>query len=91
MGPTEKGRKEAERRRIDAEGKAKANKILSASITNNILREKGISATIELAKSSNFPEVTAIIKFNNSIGVQFHPEKSQNSGKTFFLNILNKI
>lgn len=45
----------------------------------------------KLAKSSNFPEVTAIIKFNNSIGVQFHPEKSQNSGKTFFLNILNKI
>ena len=45
----------------------------------------------KLAKSSNFPEVTAIIKFNNSIGVRFHPEKSQNSGKTFFLNILNKI
>ena len=49
----EKEKKEAERRRIDAEGKAKANKILSASITDNILREKGISATIELAKSSN--------------------------------------
>tara|TARA_R110002096_G_scaffold378222_7_gene572153 strand:- start:27868 stop:28710 length:843 start_codon:yes stop_codon:yes gene_type:complete len=49
----EKEEKEAERRRIDAEGKAKANKILSASITDNILREKGISATIELAKSSN--------------------------------------
>lgn len=49
----EKEQKEAERRRIDAEGKAKANKILSASITDNILREKGISATIELAKSNN--------------------------------------
>lgn len=49
----EKETKEAERRRIDAEGKAKANKILSASITDNILREKGISATIELAKSNN--------------------------------------
>lgn len=49
----DKEQKEVERRRIDAEGKAKANKILSASITNNILREKGISATIELAKSSN--------------------------------------
>ncbi|KAA3651632.1 MAG: prohibitin family protein [Bacteroidetes bacterium] len=49
----EKEKKEAERRKIDAEGKAEANKILSASITDNILREKGISATEELAKSSN--------------------------------------
>ncbi|MCB0802995.1 MAG: prohibitin family protein [Flavobacteriales bacterium] len=49
----EKEKKEAERRKIDAEGKAAANKILSASITDNILREKGISATEELAKSSN--------------------------------------
>lgn len=49
----EKEKKEAERRRIDAEGKATANRILSASITDNILREKGISATEELAKSSN--------------------------------------
>ena len=45
----------------------------------------------KLAKSSNFPEVTGIIKLNNSIGVQFHPEKSQNSGENFVLNILNKI
>jgi regulator of protease activity HflC (stomatin/prohibitin superfamily) len=49
----QKEKKEAERRRIDAEGKATANRILSASITDNILREKGISATEELAKSSN--------------------------------------
>jgi len=49
----EKEKKEAERRRIDAEGKAAANRILSASITENILKEKGISATEELAKSSN--------------------------------------
>lgn len=49
----EKEKKEAERRRIDAEGKAEANRILSASITDNILREKGISATEELAKSPN--------------------------------------
>jgi len=49
----QKEKKEAERRRIDAEGKAAANKILSASITDNILREKGISATEELAKSNN--------------------------------------
>lgn len=49
----EKEKKEAERRKIDAEGKAEANRILSASITNNILKEKGISATEELAKSPN--------------------------------------
>jgi regulator of protease activity HflC (stomatin/prohibitin superfamily) len=49
----EKEKKEAERRKIDAEGKAAANLILSASITDKILREKGISATEELAKSPN--------------------------------------
>lgn len=49
----EKEKKEAERRKIDAEGKAAANKILSESITDNILREKGISATEELSKSPN--------------------------------------
>lgn len=49
----EKEKKEAERRKIDAEGKAAANRILSASITDEILREKGISATEELAKSPN--------------------------------------
>jgi|SRR5690554_774607 len=49
----EKEKKEAERRKIDAEGKATANKILSASITENILKEKGIIATQDLAKSNN--------------------------------------
>lgn len=49
----EKEKKEAERRKIDAEGKAAANLILSASITENILKEKGISATEQLAKSPN--------------------------------------
>lgn len=49
----EKEKKEAERRKIDAEGKAEANRILSASITDKILKEKGISATEELAKSPN--------------------------------------
>jgi prohibitin 1 len=45
--------KEAERRRIDAEGKAAANRILSASLTDKILTEKGILATEALAKSPN--------------------------------------
>jgi len=44
---------EAERQRIDAEGKAKANIILSASLTDKILKEKGIEATKDLASSPN--------------------------------------
>ena len=45
--------KEAERQRIEAEGKATANRVLSASITSNILRDKGIEATLRLAESTN--------------------------------------
>ncbi len=49
----QKAQKEAERQRIDAEGKAAANRILSQSLTDKILKEKGIQATLELAKSPN--------------------------------------
>ncbi len=45
--------KESERQKIEAQGKARANDILSASLTDKILREKGIQATLELAKSAN--------------------------------------
>ena len=45
--------KEAEKVRIEAQGKADANKILSASLTDKILQDKGIDATIELSKSPN--------------------------------------
>jgi regulator of protease activity HflC (stomatin/prohibitin superfamily) len=48
-----KAKQEAIRQRIDAEGKAKANLILSASLTDKILKEKGIEATKELANSPN--------------------------------------
>jgi regulator of protease activity HflC (stomatin/prohibitin superfamily) len=48
-----KAEQEAERQRIDAEGKAIANQILSASLTDKILTEKGIQATLELSKSPN--------------------------------------
>ena len=48
-----KAKKEAERQRIDAEGKAAANRILSASLTDKILQEKGIQATVDLASSPN--------------------------------------
>jgi regulator of protease activity HflC (stomatin/prohibitin superfamily) len=49
----EKETKEAERRRIEAEGKAAANRIISNSLTDKILREKGIEATLKLANSPN--------------------------------------
>ena len=49
----EKASKEAQRQIIEAQGKADANKILSASLTDKILRDKGIEATLELAKSPN--------------------------------------
>lgn len=49
----EKAQKEAKRQRIDAEGKAAANRILSESLTDKILKEKGIQATLELANSPN--------------------------------------
>jgi len=46
-------RKEAERKIIEAQAKADANKILNASLTDKILQDKGIEATLELAKSPN--------------------------------------
>ena len=49
----ERAKQEAERQRIEAEGKAAANKIISASLTEKILKEKGIEATERLAGSNN--------------------------------------
>ncbi|HOY13169.1 MAG TPA: prohibitin family protein [Saprospiraceae bacterium] len=46
-------RKEAERRIIEAKAKADANQILNASLTDKILKDKGIEATLDLAKSAN--------------------------------------
>ncbi len=48
-----KASKEAERQKIEAVGKATANRILSASLTDKILRDKGIEATLQLASSAN--------------------------------------
>ncbi|WBU89134.1 prohibitin family protein [Cellulophaga omnivescoria] len=46
-------KKEAEKVTIEAQGKANANKILSASLTDKILQDKGIDATIKLSESPN--------------------------------------
>ena len=49
----EKAQKEAEKQRIEAQGKADANKILSASLNDWILKDKGIEATLKLSESPN--------------------------------------
>jgi len=48
-----KAAKEAQKQIIEAKGKADANRILSASLTDKILRDKGIDATLKLAASPN--------------------------------------
>jgi regulator of protease activity HflC (stomatin/prohibitin superfamily) len=55
----EKAKKEAERQKIEAEGKATANRIISASLTAKILQENGIEATLKLAESPN-PKVVIV-------------------------------
>jgi regulator of protease activity HflC (stomatin/prohibitin superfamily) len=49
----QKAKKEAEKQRIEAQGKADANQILNSSLTDKILKDKGIEATLEMAKSPN--------------------------------------
>ena len=45
--------KEAEKVIIEAQGKADANRILSASLNDKILQDKGIEATVKLSESPN--------------------------------------
>ncbi|MDG1014085.1 MAG: SPFH domain-containing protein, partial [Flavobacteriaceae bacterium] len=45
--------KEAEKQVIEAQGKADANRILSASLNDKILQDKGIEATVKLSESPN--------------------------------------
>lgn len=49
----DKEQSEAERKRIAAEGEAVANKIINNSLTPELLKMRGIEATLELAKSPN--------------------------------------
>ena len=49
----DKEKSEAERKRIAAEGESRANNIINNSLTNNLLKMRGIEATLELAKSPN--------------------------------------
>ncbi|MBN2668061.1 MAG: prohibitin family protein [Bacteroidales bacterium] len=49
----EKEKSEAERKRIAAEGESRANNIINNSLTTNLLKMRGIEATLELSKSPN--------------------------------------
>ncbi len=49
----EKETKEAERKRIEAEGESAANNIINASLTPSLLKMRGIEATLKLAESPN--------------------------------------
>lgn len=49
----DKEKSEAERKRIAADGEAIANKIINSSLTPELLKMRGIEATLELAKSPN--------------------------------------
>jgi regulator of protease activity HflC (stomatin/prohibitin superfamily) len=49
----DKERSEAERKKIAAEGESRANLIINNSLTANLLKMRGIEATLELAKSPN--------------------------------------
>ena len=49
----EREKSEAERKRIEAKGEADANRIVSNSLTPNLLKMRGIEATSKLAESPN--------------------------------------
>jgi len=49
----QKEEQEAERKLIEAKGIADYNNVVNASLTDKILKQKGIDATLELANSSN--------------------------------------
>ena len=49
----ERERSEAERKKIQAEGEARANNIISQSLTPELLKMRGIEATLKLSESEN--------------------------------------
>jgi regulator of protease activity HflC (stomatin/prohibitin superfamily) len=49
----DKEKSEAERKRIAAEGESRANNIINNSLTDKLLKMRGIEATLELSKSPN--------------------------------------
>ena len=60
----DKARKEAERKEIEANGIAKFQQIVNRTITPQLLKWKGVEATLEIAKSNN----AKVIVIGNSDG-----------------------
>lgn len=60
----EKEKREAERKRIEAQGIADFQKIVSAGITESLLKWKGIEATLKIAESPN----TKVVIIGNDAG-----------------------
>lgn len=60
----EKEKREAERKRIEAQGIADFQKIVSAGITQSLLKWKGIEATLKIAESPN----TKVVIVGNDAG-----------------------
>ncbi len=61
----EKEKSEAERKKIQAEGEAKANAIINSSLTPELLKMRGIEATLKLAESPN----SKVVVVGNSEGL----------------------
>lgn len=59
-----KERKEAERKKIEAQGIAEFQKIVSSGITTSLLKWKGIEATLKIAESPN----TKVVIIGNDAG-----------------------
>jgi prohibitin 1 len=66
--------KDAKIQIIEAKGKAESNRILSASLTDKILQEKGIQATMELTKSNN-SKIIVIGGGKDGLPIILNPEK----------------
>ena len=49
----ERERSEAQRKQIQAEGEARANEIINESLTPELLKMRGIEATLKLSESKN--------------------------------------
>lgn len=71
-----KEEKEAERKRVEAEGLSRYNNIVNASLNGNILLWKGIEATKDIAKSDN-SKVILIGPDRNSLPIILNAENDK--------------
>ncbi|MDR1761028.1 MAG: prohibitin family protein [Bacteroidales bacterium] len=70
----DKENSEAERKRIAAEGEARANKIINSSLTDNLLTMRGIEATLKLGESQN-SKVVIVGGGKNGLPIMLNTDK----------------